>query len=337
VINFTKTLLISLPALSCFANSQAQKPSSKTPAAAQTYTDPNPSARFGTCKDYNFFATAELVYFQPLTSELSQQQEGSYTTSDVKTQYFQNAFKPGVRASLGCNTPYDGWDLSLIYTGLNYNHANSFKNTGIGVPVWGTFSDNGNIKYTYYYNQGDLDLGRMFKVSKQLRLRPHMGVRGLWLTQKATINYTNSLGNLVYNMNRYQGTLFGLEGGFDSNWMLSKNFSVIANLGFTGLVNSQKASGQKLNYSTNATESMSSNYGSKLVYGFDWSVGLGYDTDMCNDNYHIGIKLAYEQHSLMSINSTADRTYLIGTSGFYPLQETDFRWQAVTLGLRFDF
>lgn len=310
------------------------------PTAVQYLNDPNPSSRFGTNKNSNVYVTGDFLYFQPLTSELSTVNiPGTLTIAPVNTKYFEHAFKPGFRVSLGYNANYDGWDLNLIYTQLDYKHNNKFVNVGnfILPAAWGNVNDQGTISYTYNYYQGDLDLGRMFKVSNKFNLRPHLGIRGLWLIQKAKLEYLNSPKQSNITHNRFKSGLGGIEAGIDSLWTIAKKLSVYGNLGFTGLVDSQKLTASKFNSVNGNQEPTSSNSGSKLVLGADFAIGLTYDMRLSQDRYHLGIKVGYEQHILSDINSLADQKYLVGTSGFYPLQDSDFRWQAVTAGLRFDF
>jgi hypothetical protein len=326
-----KTVLLNAAFLSLSVSSFAfcQQPTPEAPK------DPNPSSRFGTNKKTSAFLTGEVVFFKPLMNEYAQANTNTGTTSGTTYTYFNYNFQPGLRVALGCNTPYDGWDLVLTYTGLRYNHSNTYANSVLQ-PAYINLPLTGQINYIYYYDQADLDLGRMFEVSQKLSLRPHFGLRALWLTQKA------SASPLYYNqefssITRYKGTLIGAVAGFDSLWMLTKQFYVYANLGLTTLVNSQKATYTSSNVATSTNLLLNqTNYGSKIVNGLDFALGLRWDRNFKNDDYHIGINLGYEHHSLINVNSPLD--LIIGQSdALYQNQDTDFTLEGVAAGLRFDF
>ena len=118
--------LTSLMTLSIFADtapSQAQIQVQNTPAQ-------NTQARFGTRHRGNFYASGEGIWFKPIQA-IPSYTKGTAVTGDnqvqnVKGSFFSHKFAPGFRVNAGYNTTYDGWDLSLTYTELNYKHNNSY-------------------------------------------------------------------------------------------------------------------------------------------------------------------------------------------------------------------
>lgn len=305
----------------------------KTPAQN---ADPNPSARFGTSSKSNFFLSGEALWLKPLTQENAEYVITESSQNETRTyKRFQNDFQAGVRAAIGYNTSYDGWDLVLSYIGFNYDHSNTY----LYQNLYRSINDHGRIKYTYNLNWGDLDLGRLFKVSRRLNVRPHAGIRSVWLTQKAKVDYTNAAGNSNnYVHDTYKGTLVGVEAGVDSLWFLSKQFSIYANFAASLLSNSQNAKKTAFHASTGVTSDYSFNYNSRIVSNFDLSLGLRWDKNFSNDNYHFGINLGYEHHSFININpldviwQTAARVQEAAL-----LSDTDFTLQGIALGARFDF
>jgi Legionella pneumophila major outer membrane protein precursor len=312
----------------------------QTASANSEPADPNPSARFGTAKSSNWFLAAEALWLKPLTEEIASTIITSVTDgANQKLKDFQNQFQIGVRAALGWNTCYDGWDLVLSYIGFNYKHNNPYHFVDIDGLAYNPTNDNGTISYTYNLNWGDLDLGRMFKVSRHLRLRPHAGIRSVWLNQKAHIDFKNIddvAGN--YYKDAYKSTLVGVEIGLDSLWMLSKEFSIYANLGISALSNSQNANKKYYTAENSYTNSVNFNYNSRIINNFDISLGLRWDKNFSNDKFHFGVNVGYEMHSFLNINDTATVNTAPDTSK--PplfLTDQDFTLQGIALGARFDF
>lgn len=362
----------------------------QTMTQTQNSQDPNPQARFGTRRSWNMYLTGEALWLKPLNAgyvgyvtsynnTINTPQNYSFQNQTVDWKARSNEFQPAFRVALGYNTPFGGWDLALIYTRLDYKHNNQYDREVIGGNFTGNISDttlvstynNGiyttNIQgtdgYKLTYNVGDLDLGRMFKVSKRLKLRPHLGIRGVWLTQKDDLPAVNQTGRYFTNTNfnssqisgptnnyyKLKSTMIGLECGMDSLWNLSKQFSIYANVGLSSLVNTQsyKAFFDQFYTTTNYTQSGASGTPSvssvaraqtqtdtswskttRLTNNLDYALGLRWDMNFCNDAFHIGINCGYEHH-----------TYYISNVTFtgYGIGSTDFNLQGISLGARFDF
>lgn len=290
--------------------------------------DPNPSARFGTNEKGNFFVQGEVLWVQPLGMNFSQRQVNTSGKNTSQT-YFSNQFTTGERVSIAYNTSYDGWDAILEFTGFDYTH----NNPGLSNYTLSNTSRNvsGTTSYTYYFNQGDLDFGRMMKVSSKLKMRPHVGARILWLNEKGQFSY----GTSTYSSQKNKNTLGGLELGLDSLWYFSKAFSVYANLGLATLVNQQKTI-----LSTNdsvLSPSFDTNYGSKIITGYDIKIGLRWDKNFSDNSYHFGLNFGYEQHSLLNIHGSNGLLGVIDNNLYQGFYDSDFTWQAIALGGRFDF
>jgi hypothetical protein len=263
-------------------------------AATQTATDPNPTARFGTSKNSNFYVTGEIVWFKPLSQET----------------LANNRFQQGVRVALGRNTSYDRWDLFLSYTGLRYQHTNN--------PLDQLFS----YYNKYNYNLVDLDLGRSFKISSKLKMRPHMGLRGVWFDQTYQKQSTSSQESDYFLICNVANTLYGPEGGIETYWNLCHGFSFYVHTVFSILVNSQKNSSS----GSLTIDNYSTNYGSTLIPEFDFYLGLRWDKNFSHDSYHFSFNAGYEHHSYLNLNAPYKLT-----------SSSDFNLQGIALGARCDF
>jgi hypothetical protein len=343
-----KTLMATSLVATAFAAQSSSQPATKTAAPAPAQMDPNPSARWGTNDSGNFFVTGEAVWFKPLNDVTTQ----TITESDSSVSYISGNTKsdvsavtakwaPAFRLAIGYNTSYDGWDSILTFTDFQYKHNSPYE---LKIPSPFSTSVSGTTSVRYYYYQGDLDFGRMFKVSSKLRLRPHVGIRSIWLSQKTsryaegtTLSFqTESNGPYASTSKAsLKGTLAGAEFGLDSVWMLSSEFSVYANATASTLVYGRKY--HELNkFGTSVANIHNNNvvsynrtnyhYTSKIVQGLDFAIGLRWDKNIYDGDYHIGINFGYEHHNLINL-PIADQ---YGPS-------VDFTMQGLALGARFDF
>lgn len=282
----------------------------------QETLDPNPSDRFGIKASYNAYFTGEAVWFKPLNEEVVSKNPSGQT-------FFDNQFQLGLRLSFGINTNYDNWDTYATYTALRYSHSNQ------AALITQELSTSGTTKLNYDVNLADFDLGRMCKVSKKLTLRPHLGVRAFWLTQKQRLSV--SLEDASY-FKKINSTLVGLQGGLDSIWKFSSGFSLFGNLGLSSLINSQKIK------SSNPTSIFISNSSTSIIPALDFSIGLRWDINFSNDMYHFAFIAGYEQHVYFNINQTfAIDQELNQLELPQSLQSPDFALQGLSLGARFDF
>jgi Legionella pneumophila major outer membrane protein precursor len=329
----TKILALSAVCFSVFAD-QAKPTQSAT---MKSEMDPNPCARFGTKDSGNFFIQGEVLWIKPLGQEINYKSlDGTAQIQEIN--FFRNNFTTGERVGLGYNTSYDGWDVILQYTGYNYHHNNTGLNNLNGVAN----SINFQNSYSFYYNQGDLDFGRMMKVSRKLKMRPHVGVRAIWLTEKGKAVSTDVPSGDAYSINHLKNTLYGLEVGIDTEWMFAKEFGVYANLGLATMVNQQKYTQKGFVASEDPNSSTGfTNYGSKIINEVDFSIGIRWDKNFSDDSYHFGINFGYEQHSLINLQSPSllqeSTGGYYGDSTYMGFVDPDFTWQAIALGARFDF
>jgi hypothetical protein len=350
---FLKSMMVSSLALSAYAYETKKGPAPSIQAA-----DPNPSARWGTKGDYNWYLETDFVYFRPETTISLEELSMTRTTSSNSTKrsytnFFEHSFNPGVRVQLGCNTSFDGWDFNAQYFGYFYKKSQTFQwNETPDVPPLNPQPSRSNtqlIKVNYHINQGDFDLGRMYRVSNHLKFRPHAGVRALWFNQ--TFSYNQStlvfppVGAVINNVPSYQyenvkatinSTLAGVQLGSEGCWMFTPRVSAYTNITGALLFMTQSAT-------TDVESNPTADYGygktspyNMIIPGFDIEIGLRWDRNFFDDKFHLGLKLGYELHTLINFNSypsiNAVKENLTGNS-FSP----DFSLQGIVAGLRFDF
>ncbi|HEV8052088.1 MAG TPA: Lpg1974 family pore-forming outer membrane protein [Parachlamydiaceae bacterium] len=222
----------------------------------------------------------------------------------------------GFRVNLGYELPCDCWDVNLAYTYMP-SHAGvthfvaaganeSFLINNLGVLPLSTFSS----KWSFHGNNLDLDIGRSVAFGECLTVRPHVGLRSTWFSQKV-----QSFGTVVgvedavtYHRvsvrEKFRG--YGVEAGLWTDYKIGGGVSLVGHFGGSVLyskfkVHNAGTTGSLTGVLENSTalfsESDSYHTATPTV---DYFVGLQYADTMCDKivRAHIG----WEQHVLFDTN-----------------------------------
>ena len=244
---------------------------------------------------------------------------GSATAQNVVNEgsnYSQSfGFKPGVRASMGVDFNYDGWDLTGTYSWVKFNDTSRFAFPPAGdgkgwTQNFNFFQDlQSNLitrsmtdTYKMTINLADLSLGRKFYTSKCLLLRPSIGISASYIPQQRKVSYTYDVPAVVVKREIFQnnghGFGFGARIGLDSEWRLATNWSILGNLGFTGLYTtySDKASLTQYNLGSGVTTVILKSGLSLGDMQFLQSIFLGIDwhTYFCADKYFVSVHAGWD-------------------------------------------
>ena len=261
----------------------------------------------------------------------------------------------GFRVGLGLNLPHDGWDLYLNWTRF---HTNAKR--AVNAPQGGTLypvaihpgsvagalltADKARYHWHLRLNEIDLELGREFFVSKWLTMRPFAGMRTAWIDQRdeTTLQGLHSDPNRpnkreLNRKNNYWG--LGIRGGLDTQWGLGCGWSIFANYSASLLYG--RFSVDVKQYSINALGVRTTNVdvGNPFRLGraiTDFILGVRYDYMFCNERYHIGIQVGWEQQMFYGQNQFTrfvDDTAM----GAFVANQGDLTLQGYSARVRFDF
>lgn len=303
----------------------------------------------------------EFARTQEIVSPLTNLKVGSVRQVDPDWAW---GFKVGV----GYKFAHDGWDTHLEYT---YYRPSDSSKVSVSSPA-GIFamrgdgyildadSDPANLGYfyctsatsdfKYSYDNINLELGRDYFVSRNLSLRPHFGLRALWLDLKQSTNYTGGdnisnpedetdvwfqgLGNnTVYSKDKSDFWGLGVRTGLDTKWFLTNGFSVFGDVSGALLWGQFKTRFQTT-YSATPSARTDIKYDfHQIVPAVNLILGLAYDQYIYNDKQHIGISLGYDTQYLWSVNQSMKPD---GITVVDPVS-ADVSIQGVTLEVRWDF
>ncbi|MBX7067153.1 MAG: hypothetical protein K1X28_07975 [Parachlamydiales bacterium] len=219
----------------------------------------------------------------------------------------------GFKAGIGYNMmQHDEWDTQLFYSWFHTNHQSSIDLPQSNTPsagilaIFTTPSDingsalrAGKIYWKIKYNMFDWELGRGYRVSKHLSMRPHIGAKSGWIYQNVHGYYTAYSNHSTPFLAKNEFWGIGPSGGINTKWGLKSTkehfISLLADFGGSWMWGHWKVLHK---YKKNGTPEEFSNLSQNLgAFNLQVLMGLGWDTNFNNDRCHFSIRLGYEvQH-----------------------------------------
>lgn len=265
----------------------------------------------------------------------------------------------GFRLRLGANLPHDAWDVYMTWSRL-YTSAHRTISAGLNqfiLPIYLSSQTNANTLFSggaprlalnakdnwnLHFNELDLEVGRQFFVSKWLTVKPHAGFRGAWIHQRDKVRYFNFIANpnadfATANMKcNFNG--IGIVGGLDTQWGIGCGWSLFANYSTSLLYGYFTINNNESGVSAGVTRNFYSASDFYHVNRFinDLMLGLRYDYMFCEDLYHVGIQVGWEQHLLFGQNQFI-RFVDDGNPGLFVSNQGDLALHGFSLQVRFDF
>ncbi len=223
----------------------------------------------------------------------------------------------GARVGAGFYLGHDAWNLDVAWTWVkisDYKRAGVTTSGGTLIPLWGLgsgtldfmFSQGLSAVWDGDYNTIDFRLGKAYHVSRYLVLNPHFGVRGAWINQHFSVDYSGAntlpIGQSTRWVHHADNDFWGIgaRAGIDTDWIVGRGFSLF------GKVASSILCG-KFDIEQSETTPNSGvripNLGFDLeddhymnVPNFEIALGLSWGTPFNCNQYYLSVKGAYEFH-----------------------------------------
>jgi len=281
----------------------------------------NAPARYDVNGCWNFFITADFIYWQPRQENMGLANAlplgGPVPPIVDSTIIYQKfSWKPGFRVGLGMNFGHDSWAGLVEYTWFHNTHRTSsdtpnFDNGGGLLMLWasGLFLNTGNTGLADGFNsRWDLDmdlldfvLQRIYYVGTRLSFRTFFGGRTTWISQDMDFNFllnplTNPLALSTVNASFYSSSwALGPRFGVDLNWVLGWGFSLASKL--AGDISYAR---YKVNWNEDEVQTAGG-----PGQGSHWTVaqlrphaeagfGLGWGTYFCDNGFHLQFTATYD-------------------------------------------
>jgi hypothetical protein len=303
---------------------------------------PNPAVRpkeqAGTI---DFFAKA--LYWVP-SETLDWSFTLNHTATTVTTAYRSLVFNwaPGFSVGFGINMGHDEWDARASYTWLNAKASDhtagpvtsAFLGARTSLVELAELFGFGQARLNLLYNFFDIDLGRSFFLSDSLSIRPMIGIKGGWITQKIFSEWetpdfilTGALLSASENLTQnFQGG--GPKGGVSGKWYFTRYFSLLSQFEAGYLWGHWSIDDTYIdNLNTIVfVDTTNRNFGALVFHSF---LGFGFDWNFNSNRSHISLQMGYEIEDWFN-----HLQIFTNTSGS---QNNDLILQGFNVGLNLDF
>jgi len=267
-------------------------------------------------------------------------------TSSWKVEDFDFKWDYGFRIGTGYGFAYDQWDTAFYWTWFRTEakHTIPHKPNATITPEFfaallsGDVPQSLSVRWSLLYNMFDWELGRSYWVSKDLSLRPFLGIKGGWIRQSIHGQYHNLTINDILTSNSASERLknnfwgFGPQAGINSKWRVSDFgahfFNFFGDFSFATMWGSWTCNDFYKNTvpNTSSVNMKNATLGALMFRGF---MGIGWDADFREGKSHFAAKLGFEMQLWLN-------QLRIATLQLQRLHH-DLTLQGVTFNCRFDF
>lgn len=275
----------------------------------------NAPARIDVRGAWDFYGTAAFTYWQPIQDNM----ELGVVDDTSNAHHLHNGnvinmdfgYKPGFKVGAGMNFDHDNWDGFAQYTwfrgtsSTSSTQSESLSTTTIR-PKWGVPTTDrffaASESWRLHMDLADLELARSYYNGMSLTFRPFFGVRGAWIRQHASVDYTRQQDALTTSRNISEVVNswgVGPRAGIYSNWLIGEGFRVYGNGAADLLYTRYTHIGFKQLTPTAgviSTDDISLNnqrdLGTVRTH-LELELGLGWGTYFDNNNWHVDVSAGY--------------------------------------------
>lgn len=275
------------------------------------------------------FITADFLYWRAdedgLEFATKSRQNSSGTCFKTNDLNFHGEWRPGVRAGIGwLFGECDQWDVYANWT-FFYDKAHKSDSGKLGkttfIPTWspilGPVATRAQAGWNLHLNAIDLEVGRNYFISRKIALRPHAGLRGVWIDQDVSADYhgywyfqTTNTGayHALGASTSFKGDLdykaIGVRGGADLLWHFTDHFGIQTLFSGALLYGPFNVDERFEGAQQTATSGGSPDLAPlKVRYKKDFNrvranleafAGLFFETGISNDKFHFFLSAGYE-------------------------------------------
>lgn len=152
-------------------------------------------------------------------------------------------WSPGFRLGIGRQLQHDDWDVNFYYTryqtkgtdnavdgsgGVYSSYLGNFfvnNTTGGSISAYPHYAS-ASMKWKFFFNTLDFELGRKFVIAPLLQVRPFIGLKGGIINQHMFTHWNNPVNVNTFTVatENLKNDFYGLgpSGGFDTTWKVYK-------------------------------------------------------------------------------------------------------------------
>jgi hypothetical protein len=263
--------------------------------------------------DNGWYLFADALYWHIDMENTEWAEVSNPASTNVVTDVHSLNFKWnwGFRVGIGANMNHDMWDTNFYYTWLFADNSNKAGREGAVVEdlIAGddTTFKTGSVKWGVHFSMFDWELGRWHYVSKNLALRPHVGVKGGWIDQTVHAKFSDltNPNNPAFRVDRLKNDFWGVgpSVGVNTMWvlgsagrMMDHRFSLAGDFGGALMYGHFDISDRRVDrvgsqVEFNRVKGQSRNLAVTMLQGF---LGLSWDVPFNKNKNHFMLKAGYE-------------------------------------------
>jgi hypothetical protein len=268
-------------------------------------------------------------------------------TSSFTVPGFDFKWDYGFRIGAGANLAYDQWDTIVSWTSYSTEAVRPLPPMADIVLINPEFfaaslsedkPHSMKVKWSLAYNMIDWELARSYWVSRDLSMRPFVGLKGGLIDQSIHAHYNHlTIANVPTDASakeRLKNNFWGIgpSGGVNTKWRVRNFgfhfFDLFGDFSLAAMWGSWRCSDIYENSLLQKTSVRTKNayLGALMFRGF---LGIGWDADLRGGSSHFATKLGYEMQ--FWLNQMRFNTFQLQRLHF------DLTLQGVTFNCRYDF
>ncbi len=252
----------------------------------------------------------------------------------------------GLRTGIGWNTVIKNWNMIATYTKFHTRpFASMATSEGLVMPTWkesnlkrGEASGDGSlVAWRLHLDLADMEIGKNFEPSKNVSLRPHLGVRAAWIYQKRKKvqieqDEVSHRKQPLFCSNNCVG--LGGRGGLDSLWNVGKGLSFFGDGALSLLAGYYNIDQKKRPIQKDFQMSDEENGITNGIATAEMSLGMQYEKALSTRKFFT-VRIGYEVNYIF--NQTRWMDWFSNAKGALSDAGSGMSLQGITLGFRLDF
>jgi hypothetical protein len=255
----------------------------------------------------------------------------------------------GFRAGIGTTFNHDKWDLYLNFTWFRADNSNasSLHNGSFLVPMdMADPLEATHVKahWNIHFYDLALNLGRNYFISPQVAFHPYFGLKGAWISQTRR-SYAEVFAPFTGELNSKDRNDFwgiGPDVGIEGKWFIVSGFNLFASAGGAIFWGDFDVRHKEFSPTFKTTRFNLKFDTHQVVPMAQLQLGLGYETNIYHDQYHIAFNARYEyqywwQQNQMTYSAFSNTISTETNTLRYLRYAEDLSLQGITVDVRFDF
>lgn len=296
----------------------------------------------------NWFFTGDMLWWHldeggTDYAQLFTSTPGTSSSSDVKNRKLDFKWDFGFRAGIGTTFQHDKWDLYLNFTWFRTDNsaASSLHEHGLFLTPLAVAdpiqASQVKVHWRVRFYDMALNLGRNYFISPKVALHPFVGVKTAWISQikRSHSEVFSPFVGVLTSKDRNDFWGIGPDFGLEGKWFVVSGFNLFGSAAGALLWGDFDVRHKEFSPSMNAVRFNLNFDTHQVVPMAQFQLGIGYETNIYHNYYHIAVNARYEYQYWWQQNQIPFSTFFNNLR--YLRSADDLSLQGITIDVRFDF